>query len=195
MTDALARRDDLFHLHGAALASPTARDGLLLIGESGSGKTTLALGLMLRGFVPFNDDVALLEPATLELQPFQRAFHIEEGTRGLLASLALPDTWDLDAAPRGYFVPPRWAESGVPVRYLLFPTFQPDATPQLTRLAAPEAAAALLTHTTTLIRNPRLALSTVARLTERTACYRLCTGNLAETAMLVRALVAGEAEL
>ena len=186
--DALGRRDDLFYLHGAALAAPTSRDGVLLIGESGSGKTTLALGLMLRGFTPFNDDVTLIDPATLELQSFRRAFHLEEGTRGLLHSFPLPDSWDLEAEPRGYFLPPVWAESGAPVRYVLFPTFQAGAAPELTRLTAPEAAGALLAHTT-LQRAPGRGLATVARLTAQAACYRLRTGDLALSAAVVHALV------
>ena len=186
--DALARRDDLFYLHGAALAAPGGREGVVLVGESGSGKTTLALALMLRGFAPFNDDVTLLEPATLALRSFHRAFHLEEGTRALLRPFALPDTWDLEAEPRGYFLPPVWAESGVPVRHILFPTFQAGAAPQVTRLTVPEAAAALLAHTS-LKHAPGRGLATVARLTAQAACYRLRTGGLGLSAAVVHTLV------
>ena len=191
--DALGRRDDLFYLHGAALATPASREGVVLIGESGSGKTTLALGLMLRGFTPFNDDVTLIAPDTLELQSFRRSFHLEEGTRGLLHPLAVPASWDLDAEPRGYFLPPVWAAGGVPVRYVLFPSFQAGAAPELTRLTAPEAAGALLAHTS-LQRAPGRGLATVARLTAQAACYRLRTGDLALSAAVVHALVEGQSE-
>ena len=108
VTAALERRPDLFHLHGASLCLPTERTGLVLVGGSGRGKTTLTMGLMLRGFVPFADDVTLMEPETLELRAFRRAFHIDETTWSLLEPLGGP-TGDPSDGPAGYFSPPQSA--------------------------------------------------------------------------------------
>lgn len=178
LTDALARCRDLFHLHGAALAAPGGRDGVLLIGDSGSGKTTLTLGLILRGFAPLSDDVTLVDTDTLAARPFPRAFHLEEGTRDLLARRALPATWDLAAMPPGYFRPPAWATAPAAIRCIIFPQYQPGASPQLIPLPIADAASALLAHTISLVRVPKLALATVSRLTAAVPCYRMVSGDL-----------------
>lgn len=178
VTAALARCRDRCHLHGAALITPAADGAVLLIGHSGSGKTTLALGLLLRGFAAVSDDVTLIEPATLTPQLVRRAFHLEPATRRLLAARALPPDWELDGPLPGYFLPPRWATQPAPVRSLFFPVFQPGVTASLTPLPIAEAASTLLTQTTTLARQPDVALRTVAQLTARAPCYRLVSGDL-----------------
>ena len=78
VTDALKRRPDLFHVHGAALAPPALDGAVVLAGAAGVGKTTLARALMDRGFLPFGDDVTLVDPVSLSVQPFPRAFHLHE---------------------------------------------------------------------------------------------------------------------
>jgi hypothetical protein len=192
VTAALMHRDDLFHLHAAGLCLPTRRAGLLLAGDSGNGKTTLALGLMLRGFSPFGDDVAVLDPQSLELHPLRRAFHTDQQTWEIVGSLVAGPLRGDDDAPPGYFIPPQWAERPVPVRWVLFPDYWPGRTPQLVRLAPAEAAAALLAHTTSLARTPRLALPTVTHLIERAACYRFLGGDLPASVAAIERLVASD---
>ncbi len=189
VTDMLAFRRDLFHLHGAALLTPDARSSLLILGASGSGKTTLTLGLMARGFLPFADDVILMEPATLELHPFQRAFHVDEGTIARINGLHSTPAWRFDDAPPGYFVPPRWAEQTAPVRFVFLPTLQPDAPPSVTPLSVADAVIALLPFSQTLAGAPSLALAVAARLAAQASCFRLVTGDLEATTRLVATLV------
>jgi hypothetical protein len=186
---ALNHRSDLFHLHGAALCLPATRAGIVLAGESGRGKTTLTLALMFRGFVPFADDVALLDPATLNLHPLRRAFHVSEETRRLIERVAGGPLGRDEEGPRDYFSPPQWAADPVPVRWLLFVEYKEGQTPQFVPLSSSEAATAILARTTSLARDTRLALATCARLTERAACYRFLTGDLAASVAAVQRLV------
>lgn len=188
VTAALDRREDVFHMHGAALCLPTRPAGLVLAGESRSGKTTLTLGLMLRGFTPYTDDVALIDPDTLELRAVPRAFHIVPETWSILAPLA-GGTPAIDDAPKGYFLPPQWAQAPVPVKWILFPEYRPHQVPQLIPLSPAEAASAIVTKTTTLSQSPKMALATTKRLIEHAACYRFLTGDLAETVAAVQRLV------
>jgi hypothetical protein len=190
VTAALDHRRELFHLHGGALCAPTRRAGVVLAGDSGSGKTTLTLSLMLRGFVPFGDDVALIDPGTLELQVLRRAFHTDEGTWRLLAPLTAGAIVADADGPEGYFSPPQWAERPVPVEWLLFLDYRAGQDPKLVRLTPPEAAAGILANTVSLASNSRLALRAAARLTAQAACYRLHSGNLAATVDMVQQLVA-----
>ena len=197
LTAALRDRDADFALHAAALRLPGRRASLLLIGESGKGKTTLALALMQRGFTPYGDDVALLDPRTLDVRSFRRAFHIRPGTWQALAALRDPlAPWPPgsdrpDATPEGYYLPPRWAPNPAPVRWVLFPRYLPGQEPALTPLAPAEAAPALLAHSASLSRNPAQALATAARLTAEARCYRCLVGDLAASVGLIeRALAA-----
>jgi hypothetical protein len=192
VSTALGRQVELFHMHAAALCVPTQRAGILLAGNSGNGKTTLTLGLMLRGFVPFGDDVALLDPQTLELQPLRRAFHFDAQSIRVLEPLAGGVIrWD-DTEQPGYFSPPQWATTRVPVRWVLFPEYQAGQRPELIPVSPSEAATAILTQTLSLARAPRLALSTATRLMKHADCFRFLTGDLEESVRVVQQLVATE---
>ena len=47
-------------VHGAALADPAGRHGILFFAPSGAGKTTLSLALLKSGFQLYSDDLAVL---------------------------------------------------------------------------------------------------------------------------------------
>lgn len=189
LSGALDRTPDLFHLHGAALCAPTSRAGIILAGDSGIGKTTLALALMLRGFTSFSDDVALIEPDTLHLRPLRRAFHISSDTWPLLDELAGGRIVGDADTPPGFFSPPQWAQTSVPVRWILFPERVPGRTPALLPMQPMQAASALTECSISLLRSPRIALATTARLVGQAACYRLIVNDLSRTVDVVRQLV------
>jgi hypothetical protein len=189
VTDAIDRRRDLFHLHGAALATPDGTAALLVVGVSGSGKTTLALGLMAAGFRPFGDDVVFLDPSSLALLPLRRAFHVRAPTRALVPVPEGGAPWT-DPTGTRWFLPPRWAAApSPPIAAIIFPQVQPDAALSLTPLTPAEGAHRLLSHSATLDASPALALSSVRMLTAQATCYRLTVGDPAATVAQVRALV------
>jgi hypothetical protein len=140
--------------------------------------------------VPYTDDIIFIDPETLVPETFARAFHVDTATRVLIEGLPQPPSWDFDALPPGYFMPPVWADRSVPVRAIFFPTLRPDAPPSASALPIAEAAATLLPFSTTLDQTPGLALPVAARLTARAPCYALTTGNLDATASLIASLVA-----
>lgn len=188
---ALARRDDLFQLHAAALCLPTRRAGIVLAGNSGSGKSTLALALMLRGFVPFTDDVTLFDRTTREIQALRRAFHISAESRQLVERfMGVPISWGEDA-PTGHFVPPQWAERPVPIRWILFIEYKPDRVAELIPLSPSDAATAILSQTLNLSRTARQTLATTVRLVEEVGIFRLLTGDLQASVAIVQRLAAG----
>lgn len=186
---ALDYRQDLVHLHAAALADPAGSGALLLIGKSGGGKTTLTLGLTLRGFAPFCDDVTLLDPVALRPHPLRRAFHVSQQTRDLLAPISANPLPRDPHAPSDYFLPTRWADSPLPVRWIVLIEHQPGGQPQLVRLTGSQTAAAVVASSSTIKRSTRLALSTCARLTEQATCYRFIAGDLAPSLDALRDLV------
>lgn len=185
---ALEKRDDLVHLHGAALCAPTRRAALVVAGDSGTGKTTLTLALMLRGLVPFGDDVTLIAPATLEVRAVRRAFHVDDRSWQLLEQLAGWPVRREDGA-QGYFSPPQWASRDAVIEWILFPEFRPGQPPQLVPVSPAEAAAKILGNCLSIKRASRLALGTTARLVERVPCYRFLVGDLGASVATVLQMV------
>jgi hypothetical protein len=79
---AALRRYGLFELHSAAVVSPDARTGVMIIGPSGSGKSTLTLQLAAAGWRYLSDDELLLSLCEneVEARSFRRPFAITENT-------------------------------------------------------------------------------------------------------------------
>jgi HprK-related kinase A len=71
----IARRSDHLLLHAATLSKDGR--GVILAGESGSGKSTLSAALLARGWQYCCDELAIIEPNTLHLQPFPKAICIK----------------------------------------------------------------------------------------------------------------------
>lgn len=187
VNDALVSHPGLLHVHGAGLSLPSGTGSLLILGASGSGKTTLALALMGRGYLPYADDVTLVDPECAAPIPFPRAFHVDGSVRDLVTRLRHPPRWRLNASFEDYCLPERWAADAVPVLAVFFPILGAATAPTLRRLSMSEGAAALLSHSTTLARDARLALRAAAKLTARAACYAVECGGVDETADLVAA--------
>lgn len=182
VTDALKHRADLFHVHGAALAPPTLDGAVVLAGAAGVGKTTLARALMDRGFLPFGDDVTLVDPVSLELQPFPRAFHLHESGGDP------PDGHD--GLPT-YFQPSRWVRSPLPVKLILFLSRGAEREARAVPLGAAEAASSLLGHSGSLVAAPAHTLAVAVRVIAQAPCYRLELGSPEASAAVVEALCTG----
>jgi hypothetical protein len=182
VSDALKRRPDLFHVHGAALAPPALDGAVVLAGAAGVGKTTLARALMDRGFLPFGDDVTLVDPQSLELQPFPRAFHLRE-TGG--------DTPDGARGSLTYFQPVHWARSPLPVKLILFLSRGGEGEARAVLLGPADAASSLLRHSGSLAAAPAHALAVAVRIIAQAACHRFELGSPEASAALVDALCVG----
>src|SRR5258705_8620687 len=87
---AALRRYGLFELHSAAVASPGAQTGVMIIGPSGSGKSTLTLQLAAAGWRYLSDDELLLSLSENEVKArsFRRPFAITENT-ALMSGVAI----------------------------------------------------------------------------------------------------------
>jgi hypothetical protein len=178
VNDALSRRDDLLQLHSAALAVPSSTGGLVVLGQSGSGKSTLTLALMARGFRPFADDVALVEPGELELVPLHRAFRADTGTvERVAAALGEPLAVVEEILP-GHVAPAQWASAPTRLRWLLVAERRPSEQATLTPLAPADAAREIMAHALNLSRAPELVVKACAQLTAKVSCYRFVNGDL-----------------
>jgi len=87
---AALRRYGLFELHSAAVVSPDARKGVMIIGPSGSGKSTLTLQLAAAGWRYLSDDELLLSLCEneVEARSFRRPFAITANS-ALMSGIAV----------------------------------------------------------------------------------------------------------
>ena len=137
------------------------------------------------------------------LHPFPKPFSIKD--RSLFPDLAAHEhLWvgpDTDAAPRNDEEPvwyihadsarERAIGSPVPLRYVLFPSYNSSAEPSLTPVAAGDAVRNLIENSVNFQRLGGAGLSAVVDLVKGAQCYSLAINDLEQTADLVQELVAG----
>ncbi|HEV2124009.1 MAG TPA: hypothetical protein VGW38_14685 [Chloroflexota bacterium] len=188
---AIAGRQDLLHVHGAALAGRDA--SVLLPGRSGIGKTTFALAAALRGLRLLSDDVVFLDTQTWQPASFARAFHIHNDALPRLTPLGLryaPEDHIGHHLCSTVFDP--WDHApGPPLRYVVFPRFDAAGPLQLEPMTQAEATVELMRYSKNLRRFPRFGLDLIPRLLEQVDCYILRRNDdLAAAADLLRSLIA-----
>lgn len=176
---------DTLLIHGAALHRAGAT--LLLLGESGAGKTTLTLGLLARGWLPYGDDVTLVNPATLDVRGFPRYFHVDAATRDLFAAVRVlrrPRIALEHAAPR------LWARVPAQPTAIVVASRDPHRPAGISAITRAEAAGALL-HAAMETPMPRGEVAHIAARIAATVagCYRLDNGELQATLDLLEAAV------
>lgn len=186
-------------LHAASVERNGA--GVVLAGVSGSGKSTLAAGLIAGGWRYLCDEFALIHADSLELHPYPRAICIKEPAFAVLQHLRIRD----DAMHHGLAGPkgavrlvrperirPDAVGGPCPIRYFIFPTYRPGATPALVPLPRPDAVALLHTVCFNLLKCRRLGLDVLTEAVREAVCYRLVAGEIHATCHLLERLVAGQ---
>ena len=128
-------------IHAAVLERD--RRVLVLPGVSGAGKSTLCAGLALRGWRLFSDEFALIRPADGQVDPWPRPISLKNDSIEVIRDWA-PDARISTPVPNtkkgtmAHLRPPtgsveRAGEPAMPA-WIVFPTFEPEAAPRLTRL-------------------------------------------------------------
>lgn len=135
-------------VHAGAVAR--AGEGFAFPAESGSGKTTLIAYLISKGFDYLADDLMPLAAPHATLLPWPLPQSIKSGSWNLLA----PFYPDLASIPEfrtkgiraKLLIPPHRAfdQVRVPLRYIVFPAYHPDAENALTQLTPLETLERLL---------------------------------------------------
>lgn len=134
-------------IHAAVLA----RGGraLVLPAPAGAGKSTLAAALAARGWVYLSDELAVVDAATLRVEPFPLPIGLKDGALAPLArywpeAAALPRHRRQDGRGVRYLAPRRWhAGEGLPVAALVFPAYRSGGTGRLEPMTPLEALAGL----------------------------------------------------
>jgi hypothetical protein len=156
---------------------------ILLAGRSGAGKTTLSLALARRGLIVATDDVALVEPETLNVVPIPRCFHLDDQSVTLLEAdgFRFPPSWKRFS----FMVPSDLGLQAIrqcPPQLLVFMSGPSAERPLIASISQAEMAARLLSETGQgPIEDLEIVLS-LCRFAGGVSCHSLVPGPLAETA-------------
>ncbi|MBE7553235.1 MAG: hypothetical protein HS126_19365 [Anaerolineales bacterium] len=187
-------------LHAGAVTRSGA--GIILPASSGSGKSSLTLALLLQNCSYLSDELAVIDPATFKLRAFPKPFSLKNPL--IFPNLAYSaKTWfgaELSSKPEQnnsqiekavwYVHPddlkPQSIEPGtVPVRYVIFPRYDPAATPQLQPLSQTQAMRKLLENVVNFSKLGQGGLQLLGRLTQEAKCFSLTVNGPETTAQLV----------
>lgn len=178
------RRTDLLFVHAAALG----RHGraVLLVAESGGGKSTTSWAALHHGFALLSDELAPVDPESLEVHPH---------TRAVCLKTPPPDPYVLPAGTLqtsgGYYVAPRYLPSSpstvpLPLSALVFVSYRPDAPRPLIRPISPaEGAVRLYAHCLNPLAHQGDGLDAAIALSDRVPSFVLHSGDLRQTCALL----------
>lgn len=179
--------------------------GIIFPASSGNGKSSLTMALLLQGYHYLSDELAVIDPVTGELSAFPKPFSLknlrlfpqvtysketwlgpEPSTLTESSSKTDEPIWYVHADD----LRPHATEKGtVPIRYILFPKYEPASRPQLEPLSAGQAMRQLLDHCVNFTMLGRGGLSLLARLVTEAQCFRLTVNGLEATTKLINQLL------
>ena len=116
-------------LHAAVLAHDD--QAVLFAAPTGAGKSTLAAALCESGWTYLSDELAIIDPHTLRVEPYAMPIVLKPGSVEALATIVpgLPEKpihLRDDGQQLRYLMPDRVASSGsFPIAALVFPTYRP----------------------------------------------------------------------
>jgi len=196
-------RDHLI-LHAGAVARGGA--GILFPGPSRSGKSSLTMALLLQGYQYFSDEVGLVALSDGHLQAFPRPVTCRDVE--LFPDLEpRDDVWfgpvrtgseGAEPAESGYSpvwyghpedVRPGSIADPTQINFVIFPTLEPGATPQLRPMSHGQAMKQLLKSAVNFPRLGEEGLHLLGRILEEARCYSLTANGIEATAKLVMDLV------
>lgn len=182
LLNTLARLLPEHHLfHAAALT--WQESGLILSGTSGQGKSSLSLALIKHGCKFLSDDIACVDPARNQLEPFARKLNLRQ--RGLpILNRLLPKKEIIPGSTDMEEIFPDSIGGPAPLRCLfLLRGFADQAT--IRPVPQHQALLEALQNSHTLVQQPAQALLRFAPLFSRMRCYELLAGDLDTTAALI----------
>jgi len=178
-------RKDLCFIHAGAVMAPDGRV-IILTASSGSGKSTMTWALLHHGFGYLSDELAPIDPGTLEVHGFPHALCLKHYP---------PDPYKLPEATlvttRTMHVPVASAHTHGKLAAIFFVNHQhPEDHPVLAEVSPARAAMYLYANTLNPLAHPNEGLDAIAAIAQSVPSYYLNSSNLGAACHTVRKLFA-----
>jgi hypothetical protein len=178
-------RRDLYFVHSAVLEFQG--NAYMLVGTNRTGKSTTTWALLHHGFSYLSDELAPVDPITLQVYPYPRALWLRREPPG---PYQLPNpklqTSRMLCVPTSAF-PNGVTEKRIPLRAIFFVRHDSEAArPFLRLMSKVEAAAGILANTLNPGSHSGNGLDAAVEMSTRIICYELLTAGLLETCNLVK---------
>jgi hypothetical protein len=183
--------DWLFSMHASAVATGNAC--VMIPGPSGSGKSTLAAALVSQGYDYLTDDLVMLDRANMRAVPLSVPLVLKAGSWESLE----PYIPELSSAPLcrrfgqnvRYWTPGKTqiTRTWLPIRAMIFPNYQRQATVEIVKLPAFEALSRIAAASCVI--NPPTTSEAVMRLASWVGsfpAYALTYGSLSAGTTAIR---------
>lgn len=160
---------------------------VMLPAPPGSGKSTLCAALALSGWRLLSDELALIDPASLMLQPFVRPVSLKNASIGLIGrrfpeATFTPGVADTIKGTVAHMQPPGdsvlQANCLARPRWLIFPRYESGIELRLTPMSKAEALAELASNAFNFSVLGSKGLSALANMVDSIDCYRLRYSSL-----------------
>ena len=193
------RSHQYFMLHAAVVER--GGQAALCVGRAGSGKSTLCAGLVHRGWRLLSDEVALIRPADLAIQPVPRPVSLKEESIAIIQEWApqaqFGPVWPQTSKGRVAHMLPtpdsvaRAEETALP-RWLIFPRYDRDAPTTLAPVPKARAFIQAADNSFNYSVLGRPAFETLVRVIDRCDCFDLRFGDLPSAIRETTSLAAAE---
>ena len=189
---ALRGLDNFFQIHSGVVS--VGGKALLLPGPPGSGKTTLALGLVLSGFKYLSEEVALIDPSSLDVVPFPRILCFKERSFDALAQLisktgSKDAEWGIDCGGVHYIDVTDIAADPygepAPVGYVIFPRYNPNGKSVLSKISRAEAASRIAQMSLNFSSYGKSGADIAVEIARNAECWALSVGDPEESVSLI----------
>ncbi len=183
-------------IHAAAIAYQGC--GCVLAGSSGCGKSTLAAALTSRGWQYLCDELALIEPETLEVHPFPKALCIKvggfEAIRRMNLSFAGGEHHVKGSKGRVAYINPLEVGPDTiggpsPIRFVALLRYAPGMAPRVRRIPHAQAAFGLARHALNRDAHRDRTISILSDLVRNAECYIVESGPIEETCDLLEQVI------
>jgi hypothetical protein len=191
-TKAIASDHGCLAVHAAAASRRGA--GIVMPAPPESGKSTLVAGLIRAGCAYLTDEAALIDPATLLVQPFPRSLWLTRPSiRAVFQEGAEQLTWSTGRQfhVRPADLRPRAVGRPCPVRVVVAPSYRAGAETAIEPMGRAEAVVVLAENAFHLDRFGGEGIELLGRVAAGADCYRLVIGDLPSAVAAVLAVVDG----
>jgi len=196
INDAGISLSNFLQIHAGAVEKN--KKGFLFPSGPGKGKTTLILGLILDGFKYLTDEVSLVSPDNLMIEPFPRSLCIKESSFQLFQNLKsdfnLKDYFLRYDNQKAWYINPLHLHkeclgNQTKVNYIVFINFDPKEKSRLEEISKSKTILEMTKQSFNLSSFNNKGMDMLVSIVSNAKCYTLFSNNLKNSIKLINSLL------